>query len=268
MIHKVFVILFLSFFCRISATVCVERTFKEKHLNIYLCQNYSNYNETRSLLFETRAKILNEYIGTKIIKGELQNKKFEIQLHDPVLTYQHLHISQGKNAYFISYSGFATIQQLKTFIDYFAHKNWRPFFTSDYQLVSKETISKQIDNFFLENKTYGTGFTQQTVWTLDELRLDYINDTLRYYINAKPLIMKATSSLPVKIGERFLLFQSDAIFVLQGDEIIKTLKITKPITDDYDIYTYKKWVNICNGGRDHWIYSYSYDENKFYKRKD
>jgi len=63
------------------------------------------------------------------------------------------------------------------------------------------------------------------------------------------------------------LFQSDSIFVLQGQEIIKTLQIEKPITEDYDIYVYEKWVSICNGGIDNWVYSYSYDKNKFHKRK-
>ena len=74
--------------------------------------------------------------------------------------------------------------------------------------------------------------------------------------------------MPVTIKDRVILFQSDSIFVLQGQEIIKQIKIDDPISEDYDIYTYDKWVNICNGGKDNWVYSYSYDRNKFYKRHD
>jgi hypothetical protein len=197
----------------------------------------------------------------------LKNKKFEIQIYDPVLTYNHLNISQGKNGYFVTYSGFATIQQLKIFIDYFTEPNWKPFFTSDYQKVSSETLSKQINNFFLNNKTSEIKSTQLNVWSLDNLKLDYVNDTLKYFVNSIKLDIAATSSLPIKISDRFLLFQNDSIFVLQGQEIIKTLKMEKPIIEDYDIYVYEKWVNICNGGKDNWIYSYSYEKNKFHKRK-
>lgn len=260
------IVLFSLFSLQINATECVDKTFKEEHLNIYLCQNYSNYNETRTLLFKARTKILNDYIGEKIKSGQLQNKKIEIQLYDPVLTYNHLNVSQGKNGYFVSYSGFATIQQLKIFIDYFADSNWKPFFTSDYQKVRSETISKQIDHFFLDNKTSEITLTQLNVWTLDNLKLDYLNDTLKYFVNSIQLDIAATSSLPIKINDRFLLFQANSIYVLQGQEIIKIFKIDNPITEDYDIYKYEKWVNICNGGKDNWVYSYSYDNNKFHKR--
>ena len=260
------IVLFSLFSLQINATECVDKTFKEEHLNLYLCQNYSNYNETRTLLFQARTKILNDYIGEKIKSGQLQNKKIEIQLYDPVLTYNHLNVSQGKNGYFVSYSGFATIQQLKIFIDYFADSNWKPFFTSDYQKVRSEIISKQIDDFFLDNKTSEVTLTQLNVWTLDNLKLDYLNDTLKYFVNSIQLDIAATSSLPIKINDRFLLFQANSIYVLQGQEIIKIFKIDNPITEDYDIYKYEKWVNICNGGKDNWVYSYSYDNNKFHKR--
>ncbi|MBW6483138.1 MAG: hypothetical protein K0B10_08750 [Vicingaceae bacterium] len=266
--NKTFLILFFWIFSlTIKATECIEKTFKEEHLNIYLCQNYSNYNETRTLLFKARTKILNDYISEKIKSGQLQNKKIEIQLYDPILTYNHLYISQGKNGYYVNYSGFATIQQLKIFIDYFTDQNWKPLFTSNYQKVSSETISKQIDKFFLDNKTSEITSKQLSVWTLDNLRLYYINDTLKYFVNSVKLDILVTSSLPIKIKNRFLLFQADSIIVLQGQEIIKSFKVDNPITEDYDIYSYEKWVNICNGGKDNWVYSYSYDKNKFHKRK-
>ncbi len=267
-LKKILLILFFTLFSQsVNATECLEKTFKEEHLNIYLCQNYSNYNETRTLLFKARAQILNDYIAEKIQSGQLQNKKIEIQLYDPLLTYNHLNISQGKNGYFVTYSGFASIQQLKTFIDYFADPNWKPFFTSDFQKVSGETISKQIEQFFLDNKTSKIEASQLNVWSLDHLKLDYLNDTLQYFAHASELQIAATSSLPIKINDRYLLFQNDAIFVLQGQEIIQTLRIDKPITEDYDIYVYAKWVNICNGGQDNWVYSYSYEKNKFHQRK-
>lgn len=260
-------LLLLSFCLKTRATECVDETFKEEYVNLYLCQNYSNYSETRTLLFKARAKILNDYIGEKIKLGELQNKKLEIQLYDPLLTYTQLAISRGKNAYFVTYSGFASLQELKTFVDYFASKNWKPFFTNSYQEEDYEISSSQIDNFFLKNKTSPITYAPLTVWSLDNLRLDYINDTLKYYVDLIQLDIKAISSLPTKIKDRFLLFQADAIFVLQGQEITVRFKAEESTGEDYDIYTYNKWVNICKGGKDNWIYTYSYDANQFYKRK-
>ena len=267
--NKALLLLFLSFFSSIiKATECVDRTFKEEFVNLYLCQNHSNYNETRTLLFKTRAKILNEYIAEKIKSSLLANKKFEIKLYDPVLTHNHLNISQGKNGYFVTYSGFATFQQLKILVDYFANKDWKPFFTRDIEKSSDASIDRQINQFFTEHKTSEITLPQQNVWTLDNLRLDYTNDTLRYYVTSTLLDIQATSSLPVKIQDRYLLFQSNTIFVIQGQSIIKTQKIANPITEDYTIYTTEKWVNICHSGKDNWVYCYSYDKNCFYKRKN
>jgi len=216
-VNKTLLILFFSLLSQtVKATECVEKTFKEEHLNIYLCQNYSNYNETRTLLFKARAQILNDYIAMKIQSGQLQNKKIEIQLYDPLLTYNYLNISQGKKGYFVTYSGFASIQQLKTFIDYFTDPNWKPFFTSDFEKVSSETISKQIEQFFLDNKTSKIEASQLNVWSLDHLKLDYLNDTLQYFVQASALPIAASSSLPIKIKDRYLLFQTTLFLCLKA----------------------------------------------------
>ena len=56
------------------------------------------------LSFLYPAKVLNDYIKDKIAKGELKDKKFEIQIYDRVLTYPHLELTQGKNGYFVYFS--------------------------------------------------------------------------------------------------------------------------------------------------------------------
>lgn len=261
----------LTFDIVAQATECVDRVFQENKVNLYLCQNYSNYNETTSLLFKARTKVLNDYINEKIKGGQLKDKKFEIQIYDQFLTYRRLELTQGKNGYFVNLSGFPTLEQLVIFVDYFTKPDWKPFLTSDYQKVSDEIISKQIDKFYSDNSTSNFSTISQTafpVWTRGDLHLDYSTDNLKYFIGSTPLTIKVTSSLPITIKDRVILFQSDSIFVLQGHEIIKQIKIDNPISEDYDIYTYDKWVNICNGGKDNWVYSYSYDRNKFYKRHD
>ena len=267
--NKAFLILALTFSSlALKATVCVDRTFKEEYVNLYICQNYSNYSMTRTLLFKARTQALNEYISEEIKSGRLQEKKFEIQLYDALLTYQHLNLSQGKNGCFVSYSGFPSIQQLKAIVHSFGEQDWKPFFTSDYQKVDVGVISKQIDRFFSNQLVLDTVLPEITVWKEGRLKLDYLNDTLKYFVDSIPLAFQVTLSLPVKIQDRFLFVQSDSIFVLQGHEVIGAIKITKPISEDYSVQAYKSWVNICNGGSDNWMYSYSYDRNRFYKRPD
>lgn len=259
----------LTFNIAAQATECVDRVFQEDKVNMYLCQNYSNYNETTSLLFKARTKVLNEYINEKIRSGQLEDKKFEIQIYDQVLTYRHLELTQGKNGYFVNLSGYPTLEQLVILIDYFTKPDWEPFLTSDYTKVSDEILANQIDKFYADNASVNLPIlTQNTfpVWAQGDLHLDYEGDDLKYFVGSTPLSIKATSSLPVLIKDRFLLFQSDTMYVLQGQEIIVKMKIDNPISEDYDIYAYPNWVNICNGGKDNWVYSYSYKRNKFYKR--
>jgi hypothetical protein len=261
---------FLNLVYAARATECVDKVFQEQKLNVYLCQNYSNYKETTSLLFKARAKVLDNYIKEKIKKGQIKDKKFEIQIYDEVLSNRHLELTQDKSGYFIQLSGFPTLEQLIIFVDYFAKPDWKPFRTSDYPNASNENIAKQIDSFLADNAVANKSLRSSynfPVWKQDELHLDYSNDKLVYFIGVTPLSVAATSSLPVKIKDRFLLFQHDTIFVLQGRQIIQKLKIDEPIYEDYDIYAFDKWVNICSGGKDNWVYSYCYKKNTFYKRR-
>lgn len=254
-----------------QATECVDRYFKESKINLYLCQNYSNYNETRALLYKGRTQVLNEYIKKKISLGQLLDKRFEIQVYDQQLTYKRLELTQSKTGYYINLSGFATLEQLITLVDYFSMPGWQPFLTSDYQQVSSDVLDRQVKSFYANHKSTKKGFIQElsiTVWAKNKIHLEYYHDSLTYFQGIMTLRFHANSSLPVIMKDRVLFFQSDSIFVMQGKKIINMLKINEPIMEDYDIYTSKSWVNICNGGRDNWVYCYAYDQNKFYKRSE
>ncbi|MEM6720237.1 MAG: hypothetical protein AAF611_13005 [Bacteroidota bacterium] len=128
----------------IAVTACAERFIIEEHINLYLCQNYSNYNETTTLLFKARAKVLNEYIATKIKDKQLQDKTFEIQLYDGILSLPHLELTQGAKGYFVSLSGFPSLEKLRIIIDYFSMPNWHSF---SAESNATETIDVVIDNF-------------------------------------------------------------------------------------------------------------------------
>ena len=133
--------LFLFTLCTTAkATFCVDRIYQEEKVNLYLCQNHTCFNETRSLLFKARTKVLNDYIKDKITKGVLRDKRFEIQINE---------------------------------------------------------------------------FVVQNMQTIQSTAID---------------------------------------------------KLWKDTSEDFDIHVFPKWVNICYGGKENWIYSYSYDKNKFYEK--
>ena len=245
-----FIALFLLIFCtNAKATFCIDRTYQEEKINLYLCQNHSCFNETRSFLFKARVKVLNNYIKDKIAKGELQDKKFEIQIYDEVLTAPDLRLTQGKNGYFVTLTGFPSLQNLMTVVDYFAKSNWEPVLLGDdFYTVGGEIIKRRINNFYKQNTT-SKSFSYQpfSVWRKDEVSLEYSDDSLRYLFNETPLSFLTNLSLPVKIRDRFLFFQSDSIFVVQNMQTIKSLKIDillKDTSEDFDIYVFPKWVNI------------------------
>ena len=142
---KIFILsLFALLSMQAKATECSGRIFQEEKINLYFCQNHSNFSETRALLFKAKTKVLNDYIKDKIAKGELEDKKFEIQIYDQILTH---------------------------------------------------------------------------------------------------------------------------IFVVQNMQIIKSIKVEFGIYEDFNVYLYPKWVNICWGGTDNWLYGYSYENNSFYKNE-
>jgi hypothetical protein len=260
-------LIFIIFSVAVYATECVERFFIEEHINLYLCQNYSNYHETTTLLFKARTKILNDYIAAKIKNKELQEKKFEIRIYDAILSAPHLDLTQSDTQYFVNMSDYPSLEKLLIIIDSFSKTNWKPFIAVDAK-DDFDTSLRKIDAFFeTHSKTTNTQIPDISfpIWSKDDLSLVFQNDALVYMINGDSLPVSPTSSLPVQIKDRFLLFQWDMIYVLQNGKIIKRLKIESPISSDYDMYSSDNSVKICYGGEDNCIYIYSYKENKFSK---
>jgi len=254
-----------------KATECVDRIYTEGKINLYLCQNHSGFNETRGLLYNARAKVLNDYIKDKINKKELKDKNFEIKIYDESLTSPQLILKEEDKSYFVTITGYPSLQRLLSIVDYFSKPDWVPFLAFDYNKESIENIQKRIDDFFKQNTKYESfAYKPFSIWEKDGVSLQYSGDSLRYLINNQSLSFQAVSNLPVRIQNRYLFFHEEHIFVVQDMQTIKSIAIDtswKDTSEDFDIYVFPKWVNICWGGEENWIYSYSYDENKFYKRK-
>ncbi|MBI3502288.1 MAG: hypothetical protein HY063_10890 [Bacteroidetes bacterium] len=256
---------------------CMNRHFKEDKIELNLCQSYYSYNETTTLIFKARTKVLNDYIKEKILNGQLKDKKLVINIMEQSMTYEHLFVKQNENGYEIDFSGYPTIQKLTAIVDNFTKSDWKQFIVGLNGL--SETVCKnQIEKFYDSisvSKPRQMSLDKFIVWSSGQLHIDYINDSLKYFLDSFPLKVNITSSpLPVQIKDRYLFFDNQTIFVLQGQEIIKTFKI-EPIEDDikmfqeyYNIYIYDKWVNLCYPEEENWIYTYSYDKNKFYKNTE
>ena len=226
---KIFLLLslFVFYTTAAKATNCHPKVFQEEKINLAICDNYDRSGERLFLLFKARIKVLNDYIKDKIAKGELQDKKFEISMSDPVYM-RYMDLTQGKNGYFVDMSGisYPTLTQLMTMVDYFAKPNWKSFiadFSPQRNDETDEAAEKRYDAEY--NKTVNflklgiehTPYAYQpfTIWKRDNISLEYSGDSLRYLIDEKPLSFQANATLPVKIKDRYLFFQDDNIFVVQ-----------------------------------------------------
>ena len=247
-------------------TECVFRDFSYEHIKLQLCQNYSNYNETTSLLYKERTKQLDKFIGDLIASGKLKNKKFTIEIYDPALTYNYIFVSQSKSNYDIDFSGFLSFEEIAKIVFYFTQSDWSSFIYDPTKVKDQSrTRQKFIDIVNKYSFPDISSYVKDTIplWQLDNLSLIYSNDKIWYSSNGQILPYKPTSNLPIRIRDRYLFFQADSIFVRKDDSTILPFKIPEIAAQDYTVDKYSKWINI-GFGSDNTLYSYSYDKNKFY----
>ena len=262
-----------------EASHCAERTFKEEKINLFLCQNSSGgYSEIRTLLYKAKTIVLDDYIKEKIAKGELQDKKFEIQIWSRMLSNLHLYLTQGHNGYFVSISDYPSLSELKTIVDYFSRPDWKPFVAEFNHRKVGETEEEgekryyaneqKIYNFYKSNnEKEPIAYQPFTVWEKDGVSLQFLGDTLRYLIYGTPLSFKADEILPVKIQDRYLFFEQDSIFVVQDLQTINSIKREDSLFGDFSVNVHSEWVNI-GWSEKNWVYSYSYEQNRFFKNEN
>ena len=283
--------LFVLIATQAKATGCDYVIFQEEKINLALCQQWYNTLKTRELLFKAKTIVLNGYITEKIAKGELEDKKFEISVIDELNHRPQLILTQGRNGYFVTVAGFPSFQQLKVIVDYFSKPDWEPFLAGDYNFELQrdedpEISRRKIYNFYQQNvSTDSIRYNPVTVWEKDGISLQFMDGELRYVINDTPLSFKVNSHLPVNIRDRYLIFQrskipsysvlgvymgfkiKDSIFVIQDMKTIKTIELTNYPKEDCYVEVHSKWVNMGYDRRI-WIYSYSYEKNRFYKNEN
>ncbi len=249
-------------------TVCVDKTFQYENLNLYLCQNHSNYNETTTLLYKARAQQLNKLIGDLVKAGKLKGKKFEIQIWDIALTYDHLMLTQSKNGYHVSIAGFPSLETLSRIVNYFAQPSWESFTYDPNKIKTGQEPRRIIEKIIDEQPQIDiTPYLSEKIklWKLDDISLQYVNDEVTYFEDDIKLPYKPTRNLPVKIKDRFLFFETNNLFLYKkGRTLLKFSMNYKGTGEDFSlINVHSNWVNI-GFSPDHYLYAYSYEENKVY----
>ncbi|MES2061315.1 MAG: hypothetical protein V4456_05310 [Bacteroidota bacterium] len=241
------------------ATEGVKSVFKFRYVELSLTQNYSSFRETRNLLFKGRTQILNNLVAKKVAAGKLKNIKFNIQIYDAVISRPQLIIRQHKKRYEVILSGYPSLQQLYGIIAYTLAHNKNLEYTG-------ENAEANISRFYTQYAKPTSPFTASnfTVWSKSALSLRYTADSLQYRFNNMPLPYRANANLALKTKDRFLVFTSDAILVIKQGRQIAMISLQKPANADFDCNVHTGWVNICDGGPQNWLYTYSYKQNKFF----
>ena len=267
---KTTLILIIFAFCTTAkATNCYYSFFLKERINIALCTNNVPPPETTALYYRAMAMVLNEYIKEKIANGKLEDKRFEIQVTSSILHRNHLELTQNRNGYFVSMlMSAANLNNLRTIVHYFARPDWQPFIAEAHG--DWEVNDRRIGHFFRQNAVNEPfDFVPVTVWERNGVSLELSPDGFRYVIDGEPLPFAINENLPVRIRDRFLFFQNDGIHVVENGETVRFLEL------DLDLYrrggfpeltvdVHSKWVNI-GWRRDNWIYSYSYEQNRFFR---
>ena len=264
------IILIIFAFCTTAkATQCGWQTFKESRLTLAFCQiSHAVRGGTRDLLVKGRTRALNKYIESKIAAGKLEDKMFQIQINTISLSY--LELTRGRNDYFVSISIWRepSLRELIAIVDYFALPDWQPFIACGARMGSGR---RRIDNLLNSNiESEPFEFKPFTVWERDGVSLKFAGDSLQFFIDNEPFLIQAgTAVLPVRIHDRVLFFQNDAIHVVENEQTIRSLEWNMelelaPIRVD----VHPKWVNIGRrnwDGSGIWFYSYSYEQNRFFR---
>ena len=258
----------------VKASNCSYQLFIEKHANLNLCQNYMRDNSL-SLLYKARTKALSDYIALKIEHGKLKDKKFEIEIYDPILSHPHVQLSQSKTAYYVLTGGkYINLEELMVIVDRFTDPKFSYIEINHLNFDSKkdkEKEEKRLDRFYkrqLSEDDKQLKF-EYTMWQSGLLSIHYQSDKLSYVLANKTLPIKVKTK-PAVIHNRYIIptalegdYAIDYFFVYQDSVQIKKFKLFEMLDEESTKgHVYDKWVNIGYSNR--YFYSYSYDENKFY----
>lgn len=246
--------LFFLLFCWASAaraTECVDAYIDMPHLHLYLCQNGTGYTESLTCLYKGRAKALDDYIGTLIARGQLENKIVSVEIFDQVLTFNHLELNWNDTSYTIAVSGYPDLERLAGYVEYFTKSGKQPI-TFDYEKYHQhpDSASAGIDRFNRSLATPRLKIVKDTTWRQDEACLIYENDEQHYFLAGRKLAVKADGNLPVKAGDCWLFLQHDEAFAFRNGKQLTSFIIPPDYAyeGDFGVTLRNNNVDFCFGG--------------------
>jgi hypothetical protein len=260
---KLFMSLLFFLSVNVSATECVDRVFNGEKITLRLCQNYSNYNETTTLLFAERVRQLDVIIQQLIREGKLKDKKVNIALQDPLIGYSYLMVSQNVSGYYIDGSDYLNSTELSQLIFYFTDPEWRSQVydpskgSSDLKLKLMKTAKQwaQKMNFAVEMK-------DAVLWQKKQVLLKYAGDSLSYFIGEKKYSFKTDANLPIMQDSSVLFFERERVIAVRNDADNLVLSFPEEEPGDYFVMHLKNEVRF-GGSEQNPFYSYSFKEKKF-----
>jgi hypothetical protein len=251
-----------------KATECTLREFIHPHIHFTLCQNYSNYSEIRTLHFQHSISLLEKWWTQSVPLSKRGKVKFNIELLDDILTWNHLQIERFGDSCAIRVSGFVTIEQLAAYMNYCVSPTFQPM------LFNKSLSRKSGDSLRNAQETALRRFyspalkkfsdANKELWRGDIYSLRYGGDTLWYACNDAVLRVKPTSTLPYKVKDRWLFFEPERFIVIKGCNVLMEEKLKEDFVqyNDYRIKELNGDVSIEYGNELHY-YLYNYAENSF-----
>lgn len=271
-LKEIFVLLFFTLNCVVvQATVCADKFFLEQHVNLAICKNHGRGLEKASLYYKGVTKALSDYIGLRIKRGELQDKKFEIYMLDPILTRPHFSLTQSSKGYYIQTGRALSLDELISLVDEFTQPGFTAIDMGLWEYKDEQDYDRQTRRLErLEERLFNKDLSQDDIGIIKNteyiisqqngLKITYINDKVRCFIQGNEIEAELTG-LPFVINDRYILQESGVFKVYEGSVLIKTFRYSDDEWDSehMEAEVYNKWVNFGNPQ-----YSYSYDKNRFY----
>ncbi|NDV65841.1 hypothetical protein [Bacteroides sp. 224] len=272
--HRLLLLLFFLTSARfVQATDCSYHYFIEKHVNLSVCRNHGRFSTFDILYYKGAAKSLSDYIAIRIKQGELENKNFEIELYDPILSQPQLLLTQGKKGYHIM-AQHLRIEQLMQLADEFSKPEFKILNLNVANLYGEENekqynrIISQMENILdreLSTDMKNVLTKTHTLWEQGALKIQYAKGELYYELHGKRLNEQVNGGMPGVIQNRYIL-QLPKHFVVYEDSLLcKKIEIDNSDIwyGDMSVEVTGKWINFLYW--DEYRYSYSYDKNRFYK---
>jgi hypothetical protein len=252
----------------LCATECVDRQFIHPHIDFTLCQNYSNYAEIRTMHFQQRAELLEKWWTEAVPEAKRGNVKFTIQVLDYVLTFNHLQIERFGDSCSISVSGFVSLAQLASYMNYCVSAGFKPMPFNWHQPPPNTDSLREASETLLRRyfpasvKKYSD--EKNRLWIGGPYTLMCCGDTLWYTCGDEVMRIKPQSTLPFQVKDRWLFFEHEYFFVLEGCKVMEEEKVNENFVR-YEDYRLEEWngdIRIGYGSDLHY-YLYNYAENSF-----